>query len=393
MEQELEEFNEIEENIQNKIQAIEDEFQTDETPIKRNRRPPQDYDPSFKNKTYTQIEGVKDQEGIVDETVFVQILYKVFQQMSLQAGIKKFGDRAIKGMTKELRQLHLRDSFIPHKKHELTKKQWQNRCESVNLIKEKKSGEIKGRCCADGRAQRQYITKEESASPTASIESVLLTDTVEVKEKRKVITLDVPNAFIQTYLENVDERIILILRGIAAQILIDIAPEVYESYVEIENGRSVLYLECTNVIYGTIKAALLFYNKFRKDLEEIGFEVNPYDPCVANKMVKGKQMTILWHVDDLKASHVDEKVLEEFVEYLRTIYDNNEIGKIKVNKGPRHEFVGMVLDYSTPEKLKIDMVDYVEKMIEDFRYEIKKQAKTPAAEHLFKVNNNCEIKK
>ena len=50
----------------------------------------------------------------------------------------------------------------------------------------------------------------------------------------------------------------------------------------------------------------------------------------------------------------------------------------------------MVLDYSVPRKLKVDMVDYVEKMIEDFKYDFKKQAKTPAAEHLFKVDENCE---
>jgi len=32
-----------------------------------------------------------------------------------------------------------------------------------------------------------------------------------------------------------------------------------------------------------------------------GFVLNPYDPCVANKgVVKGKQLTIVWHVDDLK---------------------------------------------------------------------------------------------
>ena len=110
--------------------------------------------------------------------------------------------------------------------------------------------------------QRQYITKEESASPTASTESVLLTSTIKAKEKHNVITLDVPNAFIQTYLENIDERIILILRGIAIDILVGIAPEVYEEFVEVENSKKVLYLECMNVIYGTIKAALLFYSMF-----------------------------------------------------------------------------------------------------------------------------------
>ena len=45
------------------------------------------------------------------------------------------------------------------------------------------------------------------------------------------------------------------------------------------------------------------YKKFQKDITEYGFEINPHDPCVANKMVNGKQLTITWHVDDLKASH------------------------------------------------------------------------------------------
>jgi hypothetical protein len=43
-----------------------------------------------------------------------------------------------------------------------------------------------------------------------------------------------------------------------------------------------------------IKSPLLFYRKLRKDLESIGFEVNPYDICVANKMVNGKQFTVVW---------------------------------------------------------------------------------------------------
>ena len=158
--------------------------------------------------------------------------------MSLKVGIKKFGNCAVGGMTKEVKQMHSHDNFIPRKKSEITQKQWKSRCEAVNLIKEKKTGEIKGCCCADGYAQHKYITKEESASPTAATESVLLTGTVEAKEKRKVITLDVPNAFIQTRVDNPDERIILVLRGIAADILVGIAPEYYGDYVREERGKT-----------------------------------------------------------------------------------------------------------------------------------------------------------
>jgi hypothetical protein len=40
--------------------------------------------------------------------------------------------------------------------------------------------------------------------------------------------------------------------------------------------------------------------KLTKFLIEDGFKVNPYDWCEANKMVDRKQLTIVWHVDDLK---------------------------------------------------------------------------------------------
>ena len=57
-----------------------------------------------------------------------------------------------------------------------------------------------------------------------------------------------------------------------------------------------------------LKSAMLFFNKIKKDLEGQGFKFNPYDPCVANKMVNdGKQQTVTIHVDDLKVSHVDPK--------------------------------------------------------------------------------------
>ena len=63
---------------------------------------------------------------------------------------------------------------------------------------------------------------------------------------------------------------------------------------------------------------------------------------------------------------------------------------MQVNRGPRFDFVGMILDYSKPGKLIVDMREYIKRMIEEFEYEIPGKAKTPVAEHLFKINNMCE---
>jgi hypothetical protein len=52
-------------------------------------------------------------------------------------------------------------------------------------------------------------------------------------------------------------------------------------------------------------------------LERKNFIKNSYDPCVWNKVVKGKQCTICFHVDDCKISHVSPKVIDNMIAWLR----------------------------------------------------------------------------
>ena len=52
---------------------------------------------------------------------------------------------------------------------------------------------------------------------------------------------------------------------------------------------------------------MLYY--FERMVED-GFVLNPYDACIANKEINGSQCTVIWHVDDLKISHRDPKVVD-----------------------------------------------------------------------------------
>ncbi len=82
-------------------------------------------------------------------------------------------------------------------------------------------------------------------------------------------------------------------------------------YVAVNSkGEKSLLVECFNAIYGTMVAGLLYYRKFSSSLEKRGFVMNPYDLCVWNKTIKGKQMTICFHVDDCKSSHVSLRVVD-----------------------------------------------------------------------------------
>ncbi len=116
--------------------------------------------------------------------------------------------------------------------------------------------------------------------------------------------VDIPNAFIQTVMEDDNNKVVMRVRGYMVDVLVKVAPEVYGPYVLTnKRGRKQLLVECLNAIYGTMVASLLYYRKFTRSLRTQGYTVNPYDPCVWNKMIKGKQITICFHVDDCKVSH------------------------------------------------------------------------------------------
>ena len=56
-----------------------------------------------------------------------------------------------------------------------------------------------------------------------------------------------------------------------------------------------------------------------------------------------------------------------------------------VHRGKVHDYLGMDLDFSTANTLKIGMIKYIKKIHEDFPEDIKSAAATPAAEHLFNI--------
>ncbi len=77
-------------------------------------------------------------------------------------------------------------------------------------------------------------------------------------------------------------------------------------------------VQCLHAVYGTTVAALLYYKKFVKSLTKQGYRINPYDGHVANKVVKGKQVTICFHIDDCKISHKSSAVIVDTIAWLRS---------------------------------------------------------------------------
>ena len=309
------------------------------------------------------------------------------EQMSLKRGLKRFGKLGADAVVSEMKQLEIRKVIKPTKASDLTRAQKRAALEYLMYLKQKRCGRIKGRGCADGRKQRLYKTKEETSSPTVSTEALFLTSLIDAEEEREVVTVDIPGAFMHA---DMDELVHMRLSGPMAELLVRVDPNKYRKYVaQDKKGNAVLYVELTKALYGTCQAALLFWKNLSSFLiDELGFTLNRYDKCVANKMINGKQCTIIWHVDDLKMSHVSADDLEKIIERLDEKYGKE--APLTVNRGKVHEYLGMTIDFSEKGKVKFIMYDYIENLLDEAPADMSGHAATPAALHLFTINEDAE---
>jgi len=306
------------------------------------------------------------------------------EQVSMKEGIKRYGQAAIQAVLKEYAQLNDKTTFKAVKRSALTREQRRNALTLITLIKYKRSGTVKGRACADGRKQRRFIPRDEAASPAVSLESIIMSLIIDATEGRDTATADIAGAYL---LALMDDFVLVKLTGESVRIMCETNKE-YEEYVEYENGKPVLYLQLLRALYGCIKSALLWYKTFVEELEDNGFKLNPYDPCVANKVVNGNQCTICWYVDDCKISHVDAAVVDDIISTLE-----KRFGKMTVKRGTKHTFVGMDFEFTADGKVNFFMKDYINECIETFEEtgdKVKGKSATPGRHDLFVVDKSSK---
>jgi hypothetical protein len=110
--------------------------------------------------------------------------------------------------------------------------------------------------------------------------------------------------------------------------------------------------------------------------KEWGFTMNPYEPCVWNKTINGKQFTIVSHVDDIKLSHIDPLIVTMIIKMLMKEY--GKLDQLSINWGKKHEYLGMNIDFSVKHEVRITMCDYVEKLIRQLPSDMIGTKKTTA---------------
>jgi hypothetical protein len=167
----------------------------------------------------------------------------------------------------------------------------------------------------------------------------------------------------------------------------DIDPNYSKNIVYGRNGRKYLYAKLTKAVYGTLLGAILFYEKLSKQLVDWGYERNCYDRCTFNKMIDGNQITIQFHVDDLKISHIKQSVIDDVLNDLNNTFGTNK-KPLAATTGDIHDYLGITIDYSEKGKVKFTMYDYLEDIIEGMPDDMNGTAPTPASDNLFDVEED-----
>jgi hypothetical protein len=142
-------------------------------------------------------------------------------QYNLKQGILKFGDKGKQAVMTELRQLYDREVMQAVSKSDLTYDKRRGALQYIMFLKEKRCGKIKGRGCADGRPQHDYMTKEDTSSPTVATKALMLSCMIDATKLRDVATCDIPGAFMQSKMEC---KVIMKLEGLMADIIRKIDP-------------------------------------------------------------------------------------------------------------------------------------------------------------------------
>jgi len=271
------------------------------------------------------MDTLHDQNSVDELSSFIHGF--IMTQMTAGKGIQKHGQKAIDALYVELCQLDNKNVFDPLHASSLTTEQKRQALHEISLIKEKRSGDLKGHMCADGSTQRSTYSKDETASPTVGSDPLMIFLMIDAIERRDVATADVVGAYLWA---SMDDFVILKVRGRTVELLCKANPR-YKEFVLMENGQMVLYLWLLKALYGCIKSALLWYKLFLETLETMGFILNPYDACIANKIIGRGQCTVAWHVDDMKISHVDANTVTQVIEWIE-----EKFGKMTVVCGKKH---------------------------------------------------------
>lgn len=337
------------------------------------------------SKAINSVEAHPAPIDLVKKVFYNQVINEtlVLSNMSIKEALSKMPVEAENSISAEISQLLQKRVFHPVDTNGWSREALKSVIPSMMFLKEKYLPnkvfeKLKSRLVAGGHRQNMslYDTKDIS-SPTASMFALFALATLWAKERRKVVAFDITGAYLNASMSE-GNKIYMRIDKDVARVLCKLDAS-YSKFLTV-NGSVVVQLD--KALYGLVEAAKLWYDNISEALISIGFERNPTEKCVFNKVdSKGVQCTVVLYVDDSKVASESEELIDEVRILFKSKY--KEVGE---RGGKIIPFLGMIFDYSVDGEVSISMPKYVEDYLK--KYQSVGRGKTPASESLFSVSED-----
>ena len=275
--------------------------------------------------------------------------------ISVKRGLLMYREVATEAIKKELKQMSTRevfgyDPFVKGK----------NMVRSHMFLKEKldengKLATLKARLVAMGNMQT-YRVFDDNSSPTVKSSSTIMVLKIAVCERRHIIVADIGGAYLHAPM---DEELYLHLDPDTARILVSVDSNAEKCLRK--DGSAIVRLK--RALYGCKQSGKLWYLRLSTFLKKIGFIANPEDGCVFNTNRDGSQLTVLFHVDDLLMTSVDEKNIA----WIRAELIK-EFGDVKEQTGDKLSYLGMLLEKNEDGNIHISTPNLMEDILKDITH-------------------------
>ena len=307
-------------------------------------------------------------------------------QVAASKALQTFGERGRQALIDEIDGLLDFDVFESVLISNLTAEQRKRVIRMSCFLKEKfdsqgKLIKLKARLVAGGHLQNRSLCSTETASPTVSTSSIFSIASIGATEKRRFMTFDVYMAYLHA---KMPEEVFMTLDKATTLLLIERANRkgVPHEFKVGDDGRATVKLN--KALHGCIQSARLWHNIFSDFLKRQGYEPNPVDPCVYNKMnSRGNQCTVCIHVDDGMATCKDIEELQLLEEALKKEYGNKTSSEIGMKA---FQLLGMTIDLSNGKSALLTMPNFTDEAVDELG--VKTSASTPASQELFVLDED-----
>ena len=351
-------------------------------------------DGSVAYTTYRRVPPAKNQNPFIKISGTVKYadmkgdMISLASHMGIDKATRTYGDLATKALADEVAGMVDRDVWSAVMWSKLSHTQRKKVLRLATFLKEKFDLfgtliKLKARIVVDGSMEdRSFFKTSDITSPTVALSSVFSVATVAAAQGRHVVTMDVEKAYLEADMPN---EVLVRLQPVLAKLLCAKDPS-FTPYLD-EKGSMIVRLNKAQ--YGCVESARLWYNTLSSFLVSQGYEMNPYDPCVFNKMGSdGKQTTVLIYVDDIMATSESSPDLKELIALLQKEYRH-----ITVKEGGTHEYLGMLFEYLTPGvpggRVRVTMEKYTRDILEEAG--VHTTADDPAASSLFDIDAESPV--